>query len=426
LEANFDKRVEAVVGPMKDTQGNILNRIIAHNAERKFFEWHTDGKRPKKIMDMFNFNDRTKGASMTGTKDDGAKLRDGAPELEGQEKSLYSSAAGTMLHHALDRPDTQLATGRVMQCVTKPTVLAEARMKYLARHIHTHPQVVWIFEQQGRVDDFTTITDALWAMDADTRRSVDCLHIFLGGHFLEISTCTQHLIAVSTAECEFYGITRGAACWLQLRELLMGMGLKMKKVRVRTDSSAAKGVVKRSGSGKMKHMAAKHRWIQEVGRQGIVDVTTIDTLHNTANLGNKYHPERRLQELLQMMPVAIGFDLVPGSVRRGLFLASLLNGVNAAKGQREEGTNYEKMNEYVMSFITVAFVIAVILMYVTQLRPTRREVGAQATLDEEQAISMHMLMVAELKRLCVRERVQLGHGATRAGMIALLITTRTR
>ncbi len=362
-----------------------MNRIIAYNAERKSFEWHTDGKHPKKIGEMLNFNDRTKGANMTGTKDDGAKLRDGALELEGQEKSLYSSAAGTMLYHALDRPDTQFATGRVMQYVTKPTVLAEARMKHLARYIHTHPQVVWIFEQQDWVDEITIITDADWATDADTRRSVDCVHIFLGGHLLETSTSTQHFIALSTAESEFFCIIRGAACGLQLRELLMEMGLKM-KVRVRTDSSAAKGVVKLPGSGKMKQMAAKHVWIQEVVRQGIVDVTTIDTLHNTADLGTKYHPERRLQELLQMMPVAIGFDLVPGTVRKGLFLASLLNGVNAAKGQREEGTNYEKMNEYVMSFYTVAFVIAVILMYVTQLKPTTREVGAQASLDKELAI----------------------------------------
>ncbi len=338
---------------------------------------------------------------------------------------MYSSAAGAMLYHALDRPDTQFATGRVMQYVTKPTVLAEARMKHLARYIHTHPQVVWIFEQQDWVDEITIITDADWATDADTRRSVDCVHIFLGGHLLETSTSTQHFIALSTAESEFYGIIRGAACGLQLRELLMEMGLKM-KVRVRTDSSAAKGVVKRSGSGKMKHMAAKHLWIQEVVRQGIVDVTTIDTLHNTADLGTKYHPERRLQELLQMMPVAIGFDLVPGTVRKGLFLASLLNGVNAAKGQREEGTNYEKMNEYVMSFVTVAFVIAVILMYVTQLKPTTREVGVQASLDEELAISMQMLTVAELKRLCVRERVQPGHGATRSAMSAMLVTRRTR
>ena len=84
LEDNFDKRLEAVVGPMKDVQGKILNRIIAYNAERKSFEWHTDGKHPKKIGEMLNFNDRTKGASITGTKDDGAKLRDGALELEGR------------------------------------------------------------------------------------------------------------------------------------------------------------------------------------------------------------------------------------------------------------------------------------------------------------------------------------------------------
>ena len=237
--------------------------------------------------------------------------------------------------------------------------------KYLARYIYTHPQVVCIFEQQDWVDEITIITDADWATDADTGRSVDCVHIFLGGHLLE--TSTQHFIALSTVESEFYGIIRGAACGLQLRELLMERGMKM-KVRVRTDSSAAKGVVKRSGSGKMKHMAAKHLWIQEVARQGTVDVTTIDTLHNTADLGTKCHPERRLQELLQMMPVAIGFDLVPGTVRKGLFLASLLKGASAAKGQREEGMTEDKMSEDVMVVATGALMSAIIVMYITLRR----------------------------------------------------------
>ena len=127
-----------------------------------------------------------------------------------------------------------------------------------------------------------------------------------------------------------------------------------------------------------------------------------------------------------MMQVAIGFDLAPGSVRKGLFLASLLKGVNAAKGHREEGTTYDKMNVYVMSFATVALVIAVIVMYVTPLKSTTREVGVQASLDEELSISMQMLTVAELKRLCVRERVQPGHVAARSAMIAMLVARRTR
>ena len=70
LEANFDKMLEAVVGPKKDVQGNILNRIIAYSAERKSSEWHTDGKSPKRSGEMFIFKDRTNGANMTGTKDD--------------------------------------------------------------------------------------------------------------------------------------------------------------------------------------------------------------------------------------------------------------------------------------------------------------------------------------------------------------------
>ena len=120
----------------------------------------------------------------------------------GQQNSLCSIAAGIMLYHALDQPDTQFATGRVMQHVVKPTVLAEARMKHLARCIYTHPQVVWSFEQQDWVDEIKIITDADWAIDADARRSVDCVHIFLGGHLLETSTSAQRFIALSTVESE--------------------------------------------------------------------------------------------------------------------------------------------------------------------------------------------------------------------------------
>ena len=156
----------------------------------------------------------------------------------------------------------------------------------------------------------------------------------------------------------------------------------------------------------MKHMAAMHPWIQEVVRRGIVDVTTIDTLHNTADLGTKYHPERRLQELLQMMPVAIGFDLVPGTVRKGLFLASLLKGASAAKGQRAEGMTENMMNEYVMSFVMMGLTIAVIGKYAAKLRTTTQEVGVQVSFDKELAISMNMLTVAELKKLCLSECVQ--------------------
>ena len=122
-----------------------------------------------------------------------------------------------------------------------------------------------------------------------------------------------------------------------------------------------------------------------------------------------------------MMPVAIGFDLVPGAVRKGLFLAYLLNAADAAKGQREEGTTYEWKNSCVMMFVTIATLIVVTGLNF-KLKQTR-EVGVQVNMDEELSVSMRLMSVAELKLLCVRERVQAGHGATRAAMIALLVSS---
>ena len=74
-----------------------------------------------------------------------------------------------------------------------------------------------------------------------------------------------------------------------------------------------------------------------------------------------------------------------------------------------------------MMFVTIATLIVVIGLNF-KLKQTR-EVGVQVNMDEELAVSMRLMSVAELKLLCVRERVQAGHGATRAAMIALLVSS---
>jgi hypothetical protein len=258
------------------------------------------------------------------------------------------------------------------------------------------------------------------------------VHIFLGGHLLEASSSSQHFIALSTAESEFYGIIRGTACGLQLRELLLEMSLEM-KVRVRTDSSAAKGVVKRSGSGKMKHLAAKDLWIQEVVRKGVVDVVTIDTLHNTSDLGTKCHPERRQQDLLRMLPIAVGNGLSPTSVRKGLFL-SLLASAGEATSQGQEGRNDED-HFYAMSYIVigmimfvVSFVLGIMTLrfhdWITKPVLTTRHVFTQCDLYSEELPELLKLTVVQLKALSLKADVRPGHGATKEAMAALILRKR--
>ena len=168
------------------------------------------------------------------------------------------------------------------------------------------------------------LSDADWASDSERRRSVDCVHIYRGGHLIEASTSTQQVVSLSTAESEFYGIVRGAASGIQLREAFMQFGFSI-RLRVLSDSSAARATTARTGSGRVKHVEARYLWVQDRVRKKQFSVGSVDTSHNTADLGTKFHSGERLRELMRMMPIVVGeFEptKLPKKLLGGLFLAS--------------------------------------------------------------------------------------------------------
>ena len=66
---------------------------------------------------------------------------------------------------------------------------------------------------------------AIWAGDGVSRRSTDCVHIYLGKALIETSSCTQGTIAMSSGEAELYALVRGAATGLQIQYALAEHGL---------------------------------------------------------------------------------------------------------------------------------------------------------------------------------------------------------
>ena len=153
---------------------------------------------------------------------------------------------------------------------------------------------------------------------------MDCVHINHGGHLLESSTSTQQVVSLSTAESEFYGIVRGAASGIQLQEAFTQLRFTV-QLRVLSDSSAARAMTARTGSGRVKHVEARYLWVQDRVRKKQFSVGCIDTSHNTADLGTKFHSGERLQELVRMMPIVVGeFEptKIPRKMLGSLFLAS--------------------------------------------------------------------------------------------------------
>ena len=100
----------------------------------------------------------------------------------------------------------------------------------------------------------------------------------------------------------------------------------------------------RTGSGRVKHVEARHLWVQDRVRKKQFSVESIDTSHNTADLGTKFHSGERLQELVRMTPLVAGeFEPtnLPKKLLGALFLASRVtqvqgNDESTAVAQYEE------------------------------------------------------------------------------------------
>ena len=68
-----------------------------------------------------------------------------------------------------------------------------------------------------------------------------------------------------------------------------------------TDSSAAKGISQRVGSGRVRHLRIQDLWIQERVRQKDVEVRKVDTETNRGDIGTKYLEPTRITALLRLM-----------------------------------------------------------------------------------------------------------------------------
>ena len=88
--------------------------------------------------------------------------------------------------------------------------------------------------------------------DTVTRRSTTGVIVRRGQHLLRYSSTVQNMIGLSSAESEYYALTKGGCSGLGLQSSL------------HTDSSSAKAIASRRGTGKStRHIQTRMLWLQE-------------------------------------------------------------------------------------------------------------------------------------------------------------------
>ena len=83
-----------------------------------------------------------------------------------------------------------------------------------------------------------------------------------GEHLIRHSSTMQTTIGLSSAEAEYYALTKGVAYSLGIQSLFKDWGLNL-EIEAFSDSSSAISFAKRRGLGKNRHVATRYLWLQE-------------------------------------------------------------------------------------------------------------------------------------------------------------------
>ena len=111
---------------------------------------------------------------------------------------------------------------------------------------------------------------------------------------------TQSTIALSTGEAELSGIDSGMAQALGVQNLCADMGWTLKP-RLHSDATAAIGIAKSRGLGKIRHLYCTDLWVQETVRNGDIQLLKILGTDNTADAFTKYLDRACMEKAIAAM-----------------------------------------------------------------------------------------------------------------------------
>ena len=111
---------------------------------------------------------------------------------------------------------------------------------------------------------------------------------------------TMETIALSSGESELGAVVKGTAEALGLKSILADFGFDA-KVRLRSDATAAIGMVLRQGLGRVRHLATSDLWVQQKAKNRYIEVEKLPGPQNPADLMTKHKNRASSRLFLEML-----------------------------------------------------------------------------------------------------------------------------
>ena len=206
--------------------------------------------------------------------------------LNNTEATLFRALAARANYLAMDRPECAYATKELCRFFATPTKTGVEQLKRLIRYLAGAPRLVWKFgfHHSASADELKIFVDTDFAGCHVTRRSTSGGAACRGNHVIKHWSTTQQTVALSSAELT--GIGKGAAQGLGLQTIARDLGIEL-NLTVATDATAAIGIARRRGLGKVRHLATADLWIQDRIRKGDLALVKVAGADNPADILTK-------------------------------------------------------------------------------------------------------------------------------------------
>ena len=182
--------------------------------------------------------------------------------------------------------DIQFAAKECARKMPNPEIGDWNRLKRIGRYLKGCPRYVVEYKFQEWPEHLTGMSDANWALDKDSRKSTSGGVILFGSHYIKSWSKTQSLVALSSAESELYALIKCTSEVLGVKSALADWGVNMAAV-IKSDASAALGIIQRQGLGKVRHIDCSYLYIQQVCAEKVLTFSKVPGARNTADICTK-------------------------------------------------------------------------------------------------------------------------------------------
>ena len=205
-----------------------------------------------------------------------------------EQRSYYQSIIGSLLYLTLGtHPDIAYAVIMMSQFMVNPSEEHIQKALYIVKYVATNPNGKIIYNGKQK-EGFVAYSDADWAGDQISRKSVTGYIIKLAGGPVSWVSRKQKTVALSSTEAEYMSLSDTSRQIIWIESLFHEIGMFLKNIQLGVDNQGAIFLASNPAQEhRSKHIDIRYHYVRGCIEEGKVELVYIPTNEQLADILTK-------------------------------------------------------------------------------------------------------------------------------------------